>query len=586
MLPGDRAEGYSYFTYGGTRVRWAGKQSLRYLSPSSFPEGSDPQTLLIAGMGLWVLVPACDFVYYYDPNGLDSIDNYDGYNDTIAAELDTGVLAVTYMVNNGAYWYDMDQAYSPLPAGVGWTFDPNPTCQTINNAATQGYSLLLVATHELGHALGLGHDPLGTEPAGSPWFIGTMNPRYPAGGPIGQENIVETHADDRAGTRFLYPHTGPSEPPYRDAANAGYSSAGGSIGKAVPAAFSPTSMYPGAVVTARSVLENFGTTNLINVRQGFYLSSDDVITTADYPLGDVRWDIGFEDGIEFDAEIDMPADYAAGTYHLGSIFDDTNEIAEEYEDNNAAVFCTPLVINRMAPVINPINQQMTPCGVPYTGPAPTVTHPINMAPITWSVLNPQPGMTINSSTGVISWPSPVRSEFLYTIYLKATNSAGNSTVTLYLGVTASMPQIVAIPNAVIDCYSSGAYTGPTPQITSPSCMNPIINWSLDVGPVGMTINHNTGVVSWSSPVPGVHPITIRATNAVGNGTESWTLTITRGADVDGGGTVNAADLNRMVNVLTGQDTVPAHVAACDLNGDGSANGKDIQLFVNCYITGH
>lgn len=585
MVSGDRAEGFSYFAYGGTRVVWAGKQSLRYLSPSSFPEGSDEQLMMIVGMGLWTMVPASDFTYYYDPNGVDYIDNYDGYNDTIAAELDAGVLAVTYMVNNGAYWYDMDQAYSPLPGGIGWTFDPNPTCQVVSDPPTQGYSLLLVATHELGHALGLGHDPLGTEPQGTPWFIGTMNPRYPAGGPVGQENIIETHADDRAGTRFLYPHTGPADPPFIDAANAGYSSAGTMIGKAVTASFSPTSMYPGAVVTARSVLENFGTTNLINVRQGFYLSADGVITTSDYSLGDLRWDIGFEDAIEFDVEFDMPADYPAGTYYLGSIFDDANEVTEIYEDNNAAAYCTPLVVNRMVPVINPLNQVVATCGVSFTGPAPTVTHPLNMAPITWSVINPQPGMTINPSTGVISWPNPVRSEFLYTIYIRATNSAGNSTVTLYLGVSASMPQIVAIADAAMDCYSSGSYTGPTPQVTSPSCMNPIINWSLDAGPAGMTINHNTGVVSWASPVPGVHPITIRATNAVGNGTESWVLTITGDADVDGDADADAMDVDRLVNVLTGQDSNPAHRAACDLNGDGTADGKDIQLFVRCYLGG-
>lgn len=587
LICGDRLEAYSVYTYGtgGPNVVWQNKQSLRYLSPSSFPQGTDEQTLMIAGMGLWVLVPACDFTYYYDPNGIDDLNHSDGYNDTIAATLDAGVLGVTYMVNDGAYWFDMDQAYSDFPAGIGWMLEGDPDCHTVSTPQTYGYSLLLVATHELGHALGLGHDPLGTEPAGSNWFIGTMNPRYPAGGPIGQENIVETHTDDRDGVRYLYPHTGPSDPPYRDLANSGYSSASSQIGKAVPAAFSPTSMYPGAVVTARSVLENFGTTSQIYVRQGFYLSSDDQITTSDYLLGDVRWDLAFEDALEFDVEFDMPADYPAGTYYLGSIFDDLNEVAEVYEDNNAAVFCTPLVINRMVPVIDPLNQAVTPCGVPYTGPTPTVTHPLNMAPITWSILNPQPGMTINPNTGVISWPSPVRSEFLYTIYIRATNSAGNSTVTLYLGVTESMPQIAAIPNAEMQCHVSGSYTGPTPQITSPACMNPIINWSLDAGPAGMTIDHNTGVVSWPSPTPGVHTITIRATNAVGNGTKTWLLTVTGNANVDGDSDVDANDMSVFVNVLVGMDGNPAHVAACDLDGNGRADGKDIQIFVRCFLGG-
>jgi hypothetical protein len=204
IINGDGVQGFSHYQYGGANVVWAGGQSVRYLSPTSFPEGSEEHTIMLGAMGLWNIAPGASFEYSWDV-GVDYIDNYDGYNDTIVDDLDPGVLGVTYMVNNGAQWYDMDQVYSPYPAGAGWTLDPNPDCATITNPSAYGYSLLLVATHELGHALGLGHDPIGNEPPGTSWFIGTMNPRYPAGGPIGDNNIVELHTDDRDGMRFLYP---------------------------------------------------------------------------------------------------------------------------------------------------------------------------------------------------------------------------------------------------------------------------------------------------------------------------------------------------------------------------------------------
>ncbi|MFH0982071.1 MAG: putative Ig domain-containing protein [Planctomycetota bacterium] len=579
---GERAGGFSWYQYGGVNVVWPGGQSVRYLSPTSFPEGSDAQLLLLEGMGLWNLVPAADFEYFYSMEGMDYIDPYDGYNDTIAAELDPGVLAVTYMVSQGAVWYDMDQVYSASGAGVGWTFDPNPDCTTVTQPQTYGYALLLVATHELGHALGLGHDPLGDEPPGTPWFIGTMNPRYPAGGPVGQENIVEVHTDDRNGTRFLYPHSGPSEPPYVDLANAGYCSGGAVIGKPVPIFFTPAGVNPSGVVTARSVIENFGTTNEFYVQQGFYLSTDATIDTDDLFLGSLLWDIAFEDGFEFDVDIDMPEDLAAGPYYLGSILDDLNEVEELYEDNNAAIYCTPLTINRLVPVINTLDQEIIPCGVPYTGPMPTVTHPLNMNPITWSPDNPEPGMTINPNTGVISWPSPVRSEFLYTLFIRATNSAGSTTQTFFLGVTESAPVIAPLADEVVLCGMS--YTGPTPVITEPACMNPIINWSLDAGPPDMTIHHDTGVVAWPEPVPSAAPytITIRATNGTGNGTQTWHLDVL-GGDMDDDGDVDLLDYDTFNACIVGPETwLVAGCECADFDGDGDVDLADFAEFTQRY----
>ncbi len=43
-------------------------------------------------------------------------------------------------------------------------------------------------------------------------------------------------------------------------------------------------------------------------------------------------------------------------------------------------------------------------------------------------------MVIDPVTGVITWPDPIESPFLYTILFRATNGAGTGTQTLFLGV--------------------------------------------------------------------------------------------------------------------------------------------------------
>ncbi len=582
LLPGHRADGFSYFNIGGVNVVWPGGLSVRYLSPSTFPIDSDPYSHYLASMGLWNLVPASDFEYQYILADQDfPIDNFDGFSDTAAvpaSELDPGVLGVTFLVNQGSAWVDMDMVFSDVPEGVGWFFIDNPPCDFVAEPTpVNGFSFLLVAVHELGHSLGLGHDPIGDESPGTPWFIATMNPRYPSGGAVGQENIVELHTDDQSGARFLYPHAGPSEPPHVDLATAAFTT-GATLGKAVPSFFTPSSLLPGETLTMRSVIENLGTTNEFMIAQGFYLSNDALIDTSDTFLGELLWDIPFEDAFEFDVDVDIPTDIAAGDYYVGTILDDQNEITEVYEDNNALSYCDLLTIDQLIPVINDIPQDSTACGVPYTGPTPAVSHPLNMATLTWSIDNPEPGMTINPSTGVLSWPDPIRSEFPYLIFLRATNGAGSSTQSLFLGVTSAEPDVLSIASQTAEC--GVAFDGPIPQISNPACMDPIINWSLDSGPPSMSIDFDTGQVAWDDPtIGGPYLVTVRATNAVGNGTQTFELNVVPSADSDGDSDVDLQDYAAINACIDGPDVSANGGCECvDFDGDGDVDLSDAAEF--------
>jgi len=568
-----RSDGFAYYLLGGAAVAWAGNQSVRYLSPSTFPPNSDPDLQIRSAMGAWNLVPASDFLYSYIRLDQDTvIDHFDGYNDTSAVpawQLDPGVLGVTYLVNIGPEWFDTDILFSDFPQGVGYNFDLFPTCEVVTQPSPlHGYSFLLIALHELGHGLGLGHNPAGTEAPTTPWSVATMNPRYPSGGTLGQENIIEPHTDDRNGVRFLYPHSGPSAPPYRDLANSGYTN-GTSVGKAVPVFFDPPSARPGEVVRLRSGIQNFGTTNEFSVSQGFYISTDSVIDVSDEFLGGLLWDIAFQDAFRFDVDVPIPEDWPAGTFYLGSILDDLDEVPEVYEDNNAVSYCEPLLIERMPPVIGSLGQRRTACGLPFTGPTPSVSHPLNMSPVTWTLDNPERGMSIHPETGVVSWPRPVASPFLYTLYLRATNSAGSDTEILYLGVDLASPRINPIPDAATPCHTP--YVSARPQLTAPECMNPILIWSLNAAPQGMTIHPATGVITWPDPLPSTtsYRIEVRAANVAGDGTKTFYLNVKSG-DLTGDGHTDRYDASRFTTCLSGpgfQSDAGCNCADADIDTD-------------------
>ena len=433
--PCDRACAFSYYTFGTTPIVWPGATATRYLSPSVFPEGSDTEQLYLSAMGLWEIVPGASFDFVALRNDQDyPIDNFDGFSDTTAvdpSQLDPGTLGITYLVNNNAAWHDTDMVFNANPDGVGWNFETNPSCDVVAAPTpTNGYSFFLVATHELGHALGLGHDPMGDEPPGFLWNIATMNPGYPTGGPVGQDNIIEVHADDRAGLRFLYPGTGVTQ---RDLAAAMFSSST-VTGLSIPIAAVPNVALPGESISVVSVIENFGTSSHLQVIQRFYMSDDPVIEETDEDIGFLEWDMAPGAVLEFVVEVQLDDDLASGPRWFGSIIDDGNAIAELYEDNNAAVICTPLTIEQFGPEIEPIQQQYASEGVAWSSPLPVLTHPLNMAPIMWQLDVGPPGMTIDPGTGQVSWAAPVASEFLYAVTIRATNAAGSSTQLFFLAV--------------------------------------------------------------------------------------------------------------------------------------------------------
>ena len=134
-------------------------------------------------------------------------------------------------------------------------------------------------------------------------------------------------------------------------------------------------------------------------------------------------------------------------------------------------------------------------------------------PIIWSLVTAPGGPSIDADTGLVSWTPGAAGS--YPVTIKATNVAGSDTQSYSISVT-EPPTITSTPvtdGVVGQPYSYQATATGTPPIS----------WSLVTWPEGMSINADTGLVSWTLVEAGSYPVAIRATNAVGFDTQSYTL---------------------------------------------------------------
>ena len=102
-----------------------------------------------------------------------------------------------------------------------------------------------------------------------------------------------------------------------------------------------------------------------------------------------------------------------------------------------------------SPLISPIPNDISVCGSAYSGPTPTLTSPATMLPVTWSLVTGPSGMTIDSATGIVSWPTTTLGAHL--IRIRATNSAGFDNEPWTLTVNPSVPTITGQPGDQTAC---------------------------------------------------------------------------------------------------------------------------------------
>ncbi len=179
-----------------------------------------------------------------------------------------------------------------------------------------------------------------------------------------------------------------------------------------------------------------------------------------------------------------------------------------------------LTVTPRIPVISTISSYNATCGSTFTSPAPTLTNSVCVGAPVWSLVTGPIGSSIDSSTGVLTFPPTSTGAF--TVNIRATNSAGFDDEAYTVNVGSALPIISPIADQSRSCPVG--YTGPVASLANAACAG-TVTYSLLAGPPGTLINASTGVVSANLSVPGTYSFNIRAANLLGSDTEAWDVVV-------------------------------------------------------------
>ena len=171
---------------------WAGSSMAYYINPANLDVATTAiEPAIRAGADAWRLQSGASFTFSFAGFSAQTTDTYDGINLVLFRNASSGsALATTYSWYSGSRLIDADIVF----------WDAGFQFFTGSSGCSGGFYIEDVATHEFGHALGLGHSEVGSA---------TM---YPSISTCSQGSRA-LDADDIAGVRALYPPT--AVPPVR-----------------------------------------------------------------------------------------------------------------------------------------------------------------------------------------------------------------------------------------------------------------------------------------------------------------------------------------------------------------------------------
>lgn len=160
-------------------------------------------------------------------------------------------------------------------------------------------------------------------------------------------------------------------------------------------------------------------------------------------------------------------------------------------------------------------------GSPYTY---RVTATGNPQP-TFSLVTGPAGMTVDPFSGQFSWTPTPSQVGPNAVTVRASNFAGQVDQSFTVNLVATGPAITSAAPSTDPRYSPVVGYAYTHSVVATG--NPAPTFSVVSGPAGLTINGSTGLISYTAAAgeAGSQPVTIRASNFVGQVDQSFTLNV-------------------------------------------------------------
>ena len=337
------------FAYGwreclGERIKWRSNYQVMRASPVSFPPGSVWYNSLQRGINGFNLNPSnFRLGLTTDSGGVATGNDINEVWLSRSQSLLEGAPAVAITWRT-CYWFFGNHVYlteGDVVFDTDWRWTPYNNKNVLIGYGGRYRLMDGTAAHEFGHVLGLLHE----------------NRRYNVMGADYQHlhvngNIANTYAgvDAGNGAEYLYgtrsetwedlgvvhwKYDRPSGEYSRHRKTELYSSTGGLLPRVDVEGETGYRVAPGEEIRAEFTYENNGKSQL-SANVGFYISSNDIISTADRRIGGGRFTFPHYTLDTATHVLTIPNDLVADeNYWLGVIVDEDNAISETVEWNNA-----------------------------------------------------------------------------------------------------------------------------------------------------------------------------------------------------------------------------------------------------------